>query len=125
MLGTTFGGGHLACAAALSVLEVIAEEELRKNAAMAGAFMQAELAGLEGVTEVRGKGLMIGCDTKFPASDLRNLLLCDYQVLTGSGGGASTIRLLPPLTFSADAVKMLVEAFAGALQQLEQQGSTA
>ncbi len=96
-LGTTFGGNHLACAAALAVLEVIEAEGLIENAAMTGDYLMEKLKTLRGVSQLRGRGLMIGFDVEGSAADLRRRLVFEQHVFTG-GAGASTIRLLPALT---------------------------
>ena len=96
MLGTTFGGNHLACAAALAVLEVIEGEQLMANAAETGAFLMQSLKEKEGLENVRGRGLMIGFDVNGSLKDLRKKLLFDSQVFTGEAK-PNVIRLLPSL----------------------------
>ena len=100
MLGTTFGGNHLACAASLAVLEVIEEEHLLKNAAEMGAYLEAELRKIQAVKEVRGKGLMIGAEFNFDVAALRKALIFQHGIFTGSASNKNTIRLLPPLNIS-------------------------
>ncbi len=96
MLGTTFGGNHLACAAALAVLEVIEEERLMENAVSTGAYLMAHLKKIKGLKNLRGKGLMIGFDVDGDLLDLRKNLLINQQVFTGESK-PHTIRLLPSL----------------------------
>jgi acetylornithine/N-succinyldiaminopimelate aminotransferase len=96
MLGTTFGGNHLACAAALAVVEVIEEEKLMENAISTGEFLFQRLNKTEGLKNVRGKGLMIGFDVEGELRDLRKNLLNNQQVFTGEAK-PNTIRLLPSL----------------------------
>lgn len=97
MLGTTFGGNHLACAAALSVLDVIDKENLVDNAAEVGQYLIEQLRAIPEVEEVRGRGLMIGFEVKgWNGSDLRKKLLFDHHIFTG-GAGERTVRLLPAL----------------------------
>lgn len=98
MLGSTFGGNHLACAAALSVLKVMEEEALMENAAVVGNFLMEELSQIPGVHSVRGKGLMIGLEFHQPMVEIRNKLLKEGFIFTGSSGN-HIMRLLPPLTF--------------------------
>lgn len=98
MLGTTFGGNHLACAAALSVLEVIEEEQLISRAKTRGIYLRKLLSGFPGVKEVRGMGLMIGIEFNMDVGELRKKLLYEEQVFTGSSSNKNTLRLLPPLT---------------------------
>jgi acetylornithine/N-succinyldiaminopimelate aminotransferase len=97
LLGTTFGGNHLACAAGLAVLEVIEQENLMQHAAASGAYLLEELPQIKGITEVRGKGLMIGFDLDRDAGPVRAELVAKHRIFTGSAAGKRTIRLLPPL----------------------------
>ncbi|MDE6337796.1 MAG: aminotransferase class III-fold pyridoxal phosphate-dependent enzyme, partial [Muribaculaceae bacterium] len=110
MLGTTFGGNHLACAAAIAVLDVMEEEKLIENAAEIGEYLITELRKIPGVTDVRGRGLMIGLEVEgFTGSDLRKRLLFDHHIFTG-GAGQYTVRLLPALSLSkAEADRFLTE----------------
>lgn len=110
MLGTTFGGNHLACAAALAVVDVIEEENLIENAAKIGEYLINELKKIPKVKEVRGKGLMIGLEVEgFSGSELRKRLLFDHHIFTG-GAGEFTVRLLPALSLSKqDADRFLTE----------------
>jgi len=96
MLGTTFGGNHLACAAALAVLEVIEEEKLLGNATVVGKYLRDELSGIPLLKNVRGRGLMIGFDTPEELKDLKNNLLWNQKIFTGEAK-PNTIRLLPSL----------------------------
>jgi acetylornithine aminotransferase len=96
MLGTTFGGNHLACAAAIAVLDIMEKEQLIANANLVGSYLMQELATLPGVRELRGRGLMIGIEFEAPIRELRRRLLFEEKVFTGVAG-SHTIRLLPPL----------------------------
>lgn len=96
MLGTTFGGNHLACAAAIAVLDVIESERLIDNAKEIGEYLLSELRRMPRLKEVRGRGLMIGVEIDGSASELRRRLLFEKHIFTG-GAGASTVRLLPAL----------------------------
>ncbi len=96
MLGTTFGGNHLACAAAIAVLKVMRDENLVENAAETGAYLIEELGRISGLKDVRGRGLMIGFDVDEPAGEFRKRLLFDHRIFTG-GAGQHTVRLLPAL----------------------------
>lgn len=98
-LGTTFGGNHLACAAAIAVLDVMKEEGLVENAAKIGAYLLEELKGFPAIKEVRGRGLMIGLEFAEPIKELRSRLLFEQKVFTGVSG-TNVIRLLPPLCLS-------------------------
>ena len=95
-LGTTFGGNHLACAAAIAVLDVMKEENLIPNAAQVGEFLINELKKFKGIKEVRGRGLMIGLEFEEPIKELRKKLLFEQKVFTGVSG-TNVILLLPPL----------------------------
>jgi acetylornithine aminotransferase len=98
LLGTTFGGNHLACAAGLAVLEVLEKEKLQAKALELGDRLINELKAVPGIIEVRGKGLMIGIDLDRDAGPVRNELVKKYHMFTGSAAGKQTIRLLPPLS---------------------------
>jgi acetylornithine aminotransferase len=100
MLGTTFGGNYLACAAAIAVLDVIESEHLMDNAKNEGAYLTAQLQQIAAVKEVRGMGLMIGAEFNVPISALRNELLFTHKIFTGSASNKNTLRLLPPLNIS-------------------------
>ncbi len=100
-LGTTFGGNHLACAAAIAVLDVMKEESLIDNAAKVGAHLLEELKKFKGIKEVRGCGLMIGMEFEEPVKELRTRLLFEQKVFTGVSG-TNVIRLLPPLCLSME-----------------------
>lgn len=116
MLGTTFGGNHLACAAALAVLDVIEKENLITNAAEVGDYLITELRKIDRVTEVRGRGLMIGMEVDgFTGSDLRKKLLFEHHIFTG-GAGRMTVRLLPALSLSKDEAAYFINEFKTAIQ---------
>ncbi|MFY0697421.1 MAG: aminotransferase class III-fold pyridoxal phosphate-dependent enzyme [Balneola sp.] len=97
MLGTTFGGNHLACAASLGVLEVMEKESLIKHAEEMGVYLMEELKKLPKVKEVRGEGLMIGVEFEFEIAELRKTLLYKHHIFTGSSSDKNTLRLLPAL----------------------------
>jgi acetylornithine/N-succinyldiaminopimelate aminotransferase len=111
MLGTTFGGAPMACAASLAVLEVMDDESLTNNALEIGEYLSTALAQMPGVKEVRGKGLMIGVEMEFPIKDMRNALLFEHYILTGNSSNANTIRLLPPLNITKQQAKKVLKAF--------------
>lgn len=100
-LGTTFGGNHLACAAAQAVLDIMKEEELMKNTQQVGEYLMQELKNISRIKEVRGKGLMIGMEFDEPIKELRRQLLFKEHVFTGVSG-TNVIRLLPPLILSIE-----------------------
>ena len=99
MLGTTFGGNHLACAAAIAVLDVIEEESLVNNAFMMGEYLQQELNKIPAVKAIRGRGLMLGIELQPEYADVRNQLLFESHIFTG-GAKNGVMRLLPPLSIS-------------------------
>ena len=113
-LGTTFGGNHLACAAALAVLDVIEGEGLIENAACVGAYLLDELKKLPQIKDVRGRGLMIGMEFEQPIKELRSRLLHEQKVFTGVSG-TNVIRLLPPLCLTMDEADLFLERFAKVL----------
>jgi acetylornithine/N-succinyldiaminopimelate aminotransferase len=112
MLGTTFGGNHLACAAALAVLEVMEEEGLMENAAKRGAELDEALRTVPGLKNVRGLGLMIGFDVEEGLKDLKKNLLLKHHIFTGEAKPA-VIRLLPSLALT----RQEADEFTAALRQ--------
>ena len=110
MLGTTFGGNHLACAAAIAVLEIMENEKLIDNAREVGAYLLDELHKLPGIKEIRGRGLMIGIEFEESIKEVRSKLLFEEKVFTGVAG-TNTIRLLPPLCLSMDEAKEFIARF--------------
>jgi acetylornithine aminotransferase len=110
MLGTTFGGNHLACAAAIAVLDVIESENLVQNARQVGEYLISELKKIDGIKDVRGRGLMIGIEIDGSASEMRKKLLFERHIFTG-GAGASTVRLLPALTLTYEQADRFIQDF--------------
>ena len=110
MLGTTFGGNHLACTAALAVCDVIENENLIANAAKVGDWFREAFKGNPALTEYRGRGLMIGLEVKPGYEKLRERLLFEKHFFTGASG-AKVIRLLPALTLGMDTAKSFVKAW--------------
>jgi acetylornithine/N-succinyldiaminopimelate aminotransferase len=117
MLGTTFGGNHLACAAAIAVLDILAEERLVDNAKSLGAKWKQELESLKGIKEVRGKGLMLGIEFEFPVSGLRSKLSEEFRMLTGTSSNKNMIRLLPALNITENETKSFTNAIQLVLTQ--------
>ena len=114
-LGTTFGGNHLACAAAIAVLDVMKQENLVDNAAKVGAYLMEELKKFPQIKEVRGQGLMIGMEFEEPIKDIRRRLLFEQKVFTGVSG-TNVIRLLPPLCLSMQQADEFLKRFKQALE---------
>jgi acetylornithine aminotransferase len=110
MLGTTFGGNHLACAAGIAVLDVIQNEQLIENSERIGNYLMEKLLDISDDFEVRGKGLMIGIEFKFPIKELRHKLLYDYGIFTGVSG-QNIVRLLPPLNLTIQEADRFLQAF--------------
>jgi acetylornithine/N-succinyldiaminopimelate aminotransferase len=111
LLGTTFGGNYLACAAAIAVLDVIREENLVQQAAETGTYLMDQVRRLEGVLEVRGHGLMIGIELPYPIAGLRQELLEDHHIFTGSASNKNTLRILPALNLKKEEADQFLEAF--------------
>ena len=116
MLGTTYGGNHLACAAAIAVLDVIREENLIDNVVDVGAYLLEQLKDCDGIKEVRGKGLMIGVQLEPKYAELRNKLLFENYIFTG-GSKNNVLRLLPPLSISKEEIDTFIDAFKKQTQQ--------
>ena len=120
-LGTTFGGNHLACAAALSVLNVMESERLVENAHIVGAYLMEQLQQLmqrqKHITEVRGRGLMIGIELDVPHKEVRHALLFEEKVFTGCSG-TNTLRLLPPLCFSREMADLFIAKLEKVLEKV-------
>jgi acetylornithine/N-succinyldiaminopimelate aminotransferase len=117
MLGTTFGGNHLACAAALAVLEVIEQEDLIEKAKMRGQYLMNRLKTIDGIENIRGRGLMIGFDVPAELKDLRKTLLQNYQIFTGEAK-PNVIRLLPSLAITRKQIDEFLEVLQEAITAL-------
>ncbi|MGE0636560.1 MAG: aspartate aminotransferase family protein [Bacteroidia bacterium] len=115
MLGTTFGGNYLACAAAIAVLDVIKEENLIENSRTIGKYFMEQLKNIDVIKEVRGMGLMIGIELNQPCAPVRNELLQKHKIFTGSSSNKNTLRILPPLTITKNEVDIFLEAFHSVL----------
>jgi acetylornithine/N-succinyldiaminopimelate aminotransferase len=117
MLGTTFGGNQLACAAALAVLEVIEEEKLMANAKENGAYLMQELKKIDGLNNVRGLGLMIGFDVSDELKNLKKKLLFDFKIFTGEAK-PNVIRLLPSLALTKKHIDDFLESLKEAIEEI-------
>ena len=113
-LGTTFGGNHLACAAAIAVLEIFENENLVENARKVGEYLKTELQKIPQIKEVRGEGLMIGMEFDYPVKELRTRLIMEEKVFTGATG-THVIRLLPPLVLTMEQAQDFINRFKHAL----------
>ena len=119
MLGTTFGGNHLACAAGIAVLDVLAEEQLITHAAELGQYLKDAISKVPQVEDVRGLGLMIGAALPGPAAPVRKELLFQHRIFTGSSSDPNTIRLLPPLNLTREQADQFLAAFRAVMVQHE------
>ena len=116
MLGTTFGGNYLACAASLAVLEIMESEKLIENAAEVGVYLMNKLKSVSGIKEVRGLGLMIGLEFDQQITDIRHVLLKKHHIFTGFSG-TNTIRLLSPLTLTKEQADVFIKALTETISQ--------
>ncbi len=114
MLGTTFGGNHLACAAALAVLEVMEQEDLMQKAAVNGAYMIEQLKAIPDIQNVRGRGWMIGFDVPDAIKDLKKILLSEYKTFTGEAK-PNVIRLLPSLALQTEQIDEFLRSLKQAI----------
>ncbi len=111
MLGTTFGGNYLACVAAIAVLEVIEQEQLIANAQKMGEYLVENIAGIEGIKEIRYQGLMIGIELDFPCATVRKTLLEEFRIFTGAASNKNVLRILPSLAITKEEVDQFLKAF--------------
>lgn len=116
LLGTTFGGNHLACAAALAVLEVMENEDLIKNAGRMGAYFREAAARVPAIKKVKGRGLMLGLEFDFEVADLRKKLIFGERMFTGNAKNKNLLRFLPSLTIDKSQVDHFFEGLNNALQ---------
>ena len=118
-LGTTFGGNHLACAAALAVLDVFEEEQLVENARMVGDYLKDSLKATSSphIQDIRGRGLMVGIDLDLPHKEVRQPLIYQEHCFTGCAG-TNILRLLPPLCLSKQEVDQFIDKLTKILKTL-------
>jgi acetylornithine aminotransferase len=119
MLGTTFGGNPLACAAALAVIEVMQKDQLIQNANVLGAYLKNALEQIKGVKTVRGRGLMIGFEMEEELQDIRKVLLNDFKVFTGEAK-PNVVRLLPSLAITKNDIDLFLNRLQDAIAQLHE-----
>ena len=115
MLGTTFGGNHLACAAGLAVLDVIEEQNLIDNVNEMSCYFMKIAKTIPQIKNIKGKGLMLGLEFDFEVGDLRKKLIYDYHIFTGGAMNKNLLRILPPLTVRKDHINQFFEALVDAL----------
>lgn len=118
MLGTTFGGNHLACSAAIAVLEVLKDKNLEENAKQQGAYLIEALSKINGIKAVRGRGLMIALDFEVPSKVIAQQLRSSYAILVGSATNPNTMRLLPSLTITRAQSDYFINSLEKVLQAL-------
>ena len=117
MLGTTFGGNHLACVAAISVLDVIVEENLIANVNEIYQYFLDEIKSISQVKKVKGKGLMLGVEFDFEVGDLRKNLIFEKHIFTGGSNNKNLLRILPPLSVSKDQLDQFINALKSLLNE--------
>ncbi len=117
LLGTTFGGNFLACAATKAVLDVIEEENLLQNAQEVGDYLVSLLQNQKNIKEIRYQGLMIGIDLAFPCNEVRTRLVKEYKMLTGNASTPNTLRVLPALNVKKEDVKKFADALIQILNE--------
>ncbi|MHC9087760.1 aspartate aminotransferase family protein [Tenacibaculum sp. IMCC1] len=110
LLGTTFGGNHLACAASLAVIETVKKEQLMENAQQIAAYFMEQATLIPQITTVKGRGLMLGLEFDFPIADLRKNLIFKHHIFTGSAKNPNLLRILPPLTIQKQHIDMFFES---------------
>ena len=115
LLGTTFGGNHLACAASLAVLEVLEKENLTENAAQLGSYFKEKATEIPEIKKVKGKGLMIGLEFDFEVADLRKKMIMEQHMFTGSAKNKKLLRFLPALNITKKDIDLFFEALKKAL----------
>ncbi|EDP96225.1 aminotransferase class III-fold pyridoxal phosphate-dependent enzyme [Kordia algicida OT-1] len=110
LLGTTFGGNHLACSASLAVLNIIEKEQLMQHVTKISEYFLAEAKKLPKLKNTKGRGLMLGLEFDFPVAELRKKLIYKHHIFTGSAANPNVLRILPPLTITKQHIKQLFEA---------------
>ncbi|QYN50217.1 MULTISPECIES: aspartate aminotransferase family protein [Apibacter] len=115
LLGTTFGGNHLACAAALAVLEVIKDEDILSNVQKQYEYFIKKFSSLSQIKKIKGKGLMLGLEFNFEVADLRKKLIYEKKIFTGNSNNKNLLRVLPPLTISKNEIDMLYDSLQSCL----------
>jgi len=115
MLGTTFGGNHLACAAGIAVLEVIEEENLMQNVERISKYFIEEAQKIVQVKNIKGRGLMLGLEFDFEVADLRKKLIYEKHIFTGGANNKKLLRILPPLTIKKEHIDTFFDALKDVL----------
>lgn len=118
LLGTTFGGNHLACAAAIAVLDVMKDENLIKNAQQMGEYIENEIKDLPHIRSIRRKGLMIGIELDRDCSEVRKSLLFDHHIFTGNSNDKTVLRILPALNIKKEETDLFINALKTVLENI-------
>ncbi|MDR2235100.1 MAG: aminotransferase class III-fold pyridoxal phosphate-dependent enzyme [Chryseobacterium sp.] len=118
LLGTTFGGNHLACAAAIAVLDVMKDENLIENAVQMGEYIENEIKSLPHIKSIRRKGLMIGIELDRDCSEVRKELLFDHHIFTGNSNDKSVLRILPALNINKGETDLFINALKTVLESI-------
>jgi len=121
LLGTTFGGNHLACAAALSVLEVMEQERLMENVNEVSSYFLKRIKEISAVKNVKGKGLMLGALFDFSVSEIRKQLIFEEHIFTGGAANPNLLRILPPLNVSKQQIDVFIDALKNVLEKNKKQ----
>jgi acetylornithine aminotransferase len=116
-LGTTFGGNHLACSAAISVLDIIEEEKLIANVNEVSNYFMEEIKQIPEIKKVKGRGLMLGVEFDFEVGELRKKLIFDKHIFTGGSNNKNLLRILPPLTITKAQIDEFIKALKEVLSQ--------
>ena len=119
LLGTTFGGNHLACAACIAVLEVLEKEDLIEKSRILGEYFTANATAIKGLKQIKGRGLMIGLEFDFEVAQLRKELIYNEHIFTGGAKNKNLLRILPPLTVSSSQIDTFFTGVKKAIERLE------
>ena len=119
LLGTTFGGSHLSCAAGIAVLETIEKEKLQENATLVYNYFLEVIKDMPYVKKIKGKGLMLGLEFDFDVSELRKKMILEKHVFTGNSSNKNLLRILPPLTITKEAINHFVKVLKEALEEIK------
>ncbi len=118
MLGTTFGGNHLACAAAISVLDVMEKEKLMNNVNEVSAYFLKRIKEIPQIKKVKGKGLMLGVEFDFEVAEIRKKMIFDKHIFTGGAANKRLLRILPPLSVSKSQIEVFVDVLKEVLNEI-------
>lgn len=121
MLGTTFGGNHLACSASLAVLRVLEDERLQNHAYKMGVFFKEQAQKIKGLKKIKGRGLMLGIEFDFEVGALRKTLIYDKKIFTGGSSNKKLLRILPPLTVQKTHINLFFKGLKEALNEHKNQ----